>query len=139
MLATAELPAIQTLGDVDRINDGEVIALSAVESRMLLKFHRTYVLFFLTAIALSSAKAADGRRADEQALDAEEHGYLEALDAAIKAPGDQQTAIYSNYINLAGVNEERHRFAEAEKYYELAYNTDKPLFGAQSREVAKTL
>ncbi len=106
---------------------------------MLLTFHRVYVLFLLTILCLSSAQTVAAQRADERASDAEERGYLEALDAAIKAPGDQRQALYSNYLSLAGVNEDRHRFSEAEKYYELAYETGKTLFGVQSREVATTL
>src|ERR1700741_586486 len=106
---------------------------------MLPKFHRGCVLFLPTIFCLCSAQMFATERADDQALDAEEHGYLEALDSAMKAPGDQRQAVYVNYINLGSLNEDRHRFSEDEKYYGLACEKGKELFGARDREVAKTL
>jgi len=82
----------------------------------------------------SAIQRQEARKADD-----EERRYLQVLNVAAKAQSDRRPAIYRTYLNLASLNKARYQYTEAEKYYELACNIAKTLFGEQSEEVATTL
>jgi tetratricopeptide (TPR) repeat protein len=116
---------------------------------MLLKFHAVWLPLLVALPSVSSAQktAPDNvgmntvatQRQYARDWDAEEHRYLQALDVATKAQSDQRAAIYSICLNLAHLYQARHRYTEAEMYYERAYNLAKTLFGYQNEEVVKPL
>ena len=90
--------------------------------------------------APESVRTNTGATHQQYALDwdAEERQYLQALDVATKASNDQRL-VYSLCMGLASRYEARHRYTDAEKHYEGAYNAARTVFGNESEEVAKAL
>lgn len=78
------------------------------------------------------------RRQNTMDWDALERQCLQAL-ATTKGQTDQQEAAYRIYMNLARLFDLRHRFADAEQYYQSAYTLAKSVFGERSDPVATSL
>src|ERR1700739_3898877 len=110
---------------------------------MSLQFHAALLALLLTTRSISSAQAVAPenesnsvsiRPGNAPDWDAVESRYLHALDSGVDAKADP-TAVYRIYQDLANLNEIRHQYNKAEKYYQSTYDAAKSLFGERSEEV----
>src|SRR5437899_11319414 len=76
---------------------------------------------------------------DARAWETAEHRYLQALDVAATAQGDQRLEVYRIYLSLASLYQAERRYTEEEKYSQLAYDLANTLFVDQSPQAVEAL
>jgi len=105
-----------------------------------MRLSRVCGLPILLVVSLSFAPSlrAEARRisADGEVKRIE---YLRTLTDTVKTKGDHCSEVFDLYTHLAKLDRAANDYDEAAKYYQLAYDVAKTIYGERSEEVAETL